>query len=167
MFQLKPSHDGVNLKFKFRTPNGIEEADGRVHIHGTSFLVFSNSRYLNGGSSWSGASPYPEYKYYYNFSSNGTISRHTLSESLASVTLDEFPLLYKQDNQGGLFRRIYKKDADLYFLGSIQKDPENCKKPCTGPIVIMDGAYLAEKGWIPYKKETPAEDKLKFKKAVS
>jgi hypothetical protein len=74
--------------------------------------------------------------------------------------LDDAFVLFKKTGSGILFRRVYRQDDELVFVGTIQKDIEDCKKP-SASVSVMDPEYLEQSGWKPYVKEPSAEEKLK------
>lgn len=78
-----------------------------------------------------------------------------------SITLHgNYQVYYRQTSSGHIFRRIYKMDGNLVFLGTVQKDIEDCKKP-SSQVTPMDTDYVLALGWKLYEKEPSAEEKLK------
>ncbi len=160
MLQLKREHDGATVKFKFKNAHTIDEAEGRVFLHDGVFLILSDSKWLRGSSSADlRTNPYPELPYFYNFGTSGLISRGSCTDALISAVLEINKLLYKNDNSGGLFRKVFKTDGTLIFVGGVCKNPEDCEKP-SALINVMELEYLKMKGWDFHKKELSAEEKL-------
>lgn len=69
-------------------------------------------------------------------------------------------VIEKSTPQGKIFRRVYKEFDDLVFIGTIQKNIDDCSKP-SAVITAMDMKYLKETGWKPVIIEESAEEKLK------
>lgn len=71
-------------------------------------------------------------------------------------------ILIKKDASGTIFRRIYKNEKNLLYLGTIQKDIESCYLP-SPMISIVDSEYAEAKGWTFYEPSPSAEEKLQKK----
>lgn len=72
-------------------------------------------------------------------------------------------ILMKKDPSGTIFRRIYKKEKDLLYLGTIQKDIEACFIP-SPMISIVDAEYAESKGWVFHETTQSAEERLQKKR---
>jgi len=96
--------------------------------------------------------------YLYSYNSAGEFPNSR--SGIHGITFTEpAQILVKHGSNGILFRRIYKKDYPMIYLGTIQKDIEDCKKP-SPVITIMDMDYLKEIGWKEYENEPSAEEKV-------
>lgn len=134
----------------------IIEVEGIIEVHGSHYILVSNFQHFHN------IDYIPvniTYKYALDLGAinNAAISRTTIP-SFIGVRLLKEELLVKNDVSGTLFRKIYKIDGNLIFLGSIKKDPDSAKSP-SGLINIFDLEHMTSKGWIFYKEEISAEEK--------
>lgn len=72
---------------------------------------------------------------------------------------DTSQILVRRSNSGVSFRKIYKKDGELIYVGTIHKDIEDCNEPSSS-VSVMDVQYLNKAGWVSHEKEPSAEEKL-------
>lgn len=130
-----------------------EQIRGKIHVGETGMFFCSNSPNLHGENC-------PDkFGYKYSYRVGIEILQKGDGSSLKWVKLLEQTVIVKRGNNGDLFRRLYKQEDNLIYVGTIQKDIEDCKKP-SSTINIMDEEFLKENGWNEYQKEESAEEKL-------
>ncbi len=159
MFILDPSHIGQKLAIKFQRGDGsLAFHEALIQHNGRNFILYSNADCFAQSRSGSDA-----YKYKY------TLPGPHITQDLFGDRLVEIMIIPNEKNveilqlkSSGSFRRVYKREGNMVFVGNVVKDSEHCKRPAV-IITIMDADYLKTRGWATYKGETPAEDRVKEK----
>lgn len=95
------------------------------------------------------------FKYAYHAGADGSLL-HLHPKFLALEVGNSNVQVFYQKLNGNHFRRIYKQEGDLIFLGPICKDLEACKNPAA-IITVMDYQYMVSKGWEKYEEKPSAE----------
>lgn len=158
-FIVTPDMIGQNLIVTVRE---VPLRDFTVHVGqvGNNLVIFhSEVNYLPHNVN-SSATPFP-HEYAFSLGTSGLMQNGVnVTDNVIKVSKQTSMILWKRDNAGNLYRRIYKTDGIMFYVGSIQKDSEDCKKP-SGIITIMDKDYLHSRGWEPYYQENSAEKTAK------
>lgn len=155
-FRIEPQHVGKKglLITKTSGGNAAVENECMIGMHGMSYILLHNIRDLDGG----GAQPASGFKYGLPINGN-EISGRNISGIIIGFKLLSSDILWRKGAGGeALFRRVYKTDGILTYIGSVQKDIEDCKKP-SATVQVADWEYLTLKGWEYYTIEISAEKK--------
>lgn len=159
---LKDIKPGQKIRVVYYTGNGNTGVDGVFgEVQGNFCILHNNIRVAEYSPNISS----PNLDYQYAMIINGPTLDHAKANDkrLISIQVILPDILMKKDATGTSFRRIYKEEKDLLYLGTIQKDIELCYTP-SPMISIVDKAYAESKGWTYYHPEPSAEEKLQRKK---
>lgn len=97
-------------------------------------------------------------------------SYHVGSKALMGVGVPIHTIRFLQDTKtitrhepsgSHLFRKVYRHEDNLIFVGPVKKDIEECRKPAA-VVTVLDWEYLKNTGWEYYEDEPTAEDKLRI-----
>lgn len=101
--------------------------------------------------------------YPYSIIIGGKVLNSRSLSGFRGVEILSIPVLVNPTSpKGTLFRRIYKIERELIFLGPVKKTIEECLEPSPN-INVHDYDYLRLIGWEELKREQTPEEKLKKK----
>lgn len=154
--RITSKHHGLTVTFT--VPGLSSQYEGRISVIGSKVFVCHN-----GPSNYHGVNlnAKDKFGYLYAYQIPPDTDRIVADGLFNSFQIEEYSLLYKKDPAGNLFRRIYKIEDPLIYLGPICKDPDKAMSP-SAHITISDYNYLQEKKWERYQKEISAEEKVKL-----
>lgn len=158
---IKTSQAGQSFKIYFKNSDNVEtEWEGKIAVHNSQIFLCTESPYLEGLSNLTNTYGFP----YSHKVNQGIVSGQTMGPRFIRIVINSERFLIKNSKTGMLFRRIYKQEDEIIFLGTVQKDIEDCKKP-SAVITTADLNYLERDGWEFYASEIPAEKRVNLGKS--
>lgn len=155
---LKPSDAGRTVNGEYSTGGRAIPFDGKIQTYDGTYYLCTNIEEFNDGR------PLPD-RYGYAFSFRlGNIDLRRINDYVGTILrlslAPEIVIWFKNGQSGMLFRRVYKIDSGMIYMGTIQKDPDLCVDP-SAVIHIYDKQYMEAQGWKLHEKEPTAEQKVK------
>lgn len=158
MFTLKNTDEGLRISATIMPRGGAtREIPARITIYEGAYYMCHSDPTLGGSQNL-------RQMYGYAFAVNVPQDLRRVHEYISNVIAvtktNGNGIYFKQTDSGLKFRKVYKKDGEMIFVGPVVKDIEDCNNPAA-VITIIDIKYIESTGWTPYEKEKSAEERLR------